>query len=202
MKHILILSFYITLFLSCGQTKKTTQSTSKSTIEPKIESTTSDRVATTNEPKSKQTVFYGLSFKVPETWQKTLDNFEAKDLNGQVKTVETDYSLLPNKALVRLVYHPGAAGLKLYQIYAQSKRKNLEMVTINGMKALQLTEKLWRDGKGHLLKEPVLRKKYYLLDPQKKGSFEIVLDAAQNDAKTWETFHNFLNSIKPVANEK
>ena len=176
----------MTLTLSCSNTKNTTQPRTPKT--QKVE-----EIAT----EQKEENFYGFKFNIPQNWQKTVSNFKAVDLKGQVKTIETDYQITGND-MVRLVYHPGKSGVTLFNNYRNSRRKNLFQTNINKMPAVKLIEKIDRDGKGHLLSQPMTRTKIFVLDPRGKGSLEIVFDFKDRDKKAVTEFESFLKSLTPA----
>ena len=111
MKLFSVYFILMALVLSCSNTKKTTQTT---------ENNNQKAVVATEQ---KEDNFYGFKFNKPKDWKETVSNFKAVDLQGQVKTIETDYQLNENDIL-RLVYHPGKSGIKLFNNYRTRKSKN------------------------------------------------------------------------------
>jgi len=174
------------LTISCGNTKKQVKSSNDQTQkEQKVVS------------KSNHENFYGFTYTTPKDWVKTLSDFKAVNLKGQVKTIETDYQI-NNSGKLRLIYHPGESGITLFNNYHNSRRKNLYQIDINKMPAVKLIEKINRDGKGHLLSQPMMRTKIFVLHPDKKGSLEIVFDMKSKNKQLLSDFKSFIKSLKPA----
>jgi len=178
--------FLMPLTISCGNTKKQVKSSNDQINKEQ-----------TVVSKSNHENFYGFTYTSPKDWVKTLSDFKAVDLKGQVKSIETDYQI-KNSGKLRLVYHPGKSGIILFNNYYNSRRKNLYQININKMPAVKMMEKINRDGKGHLLTQPMMRTKIFVLHPGKKGSLEIVFDLTSKNKELLSEFKTFLKSLKPA----
>jgi len=185
-----LLSIFLAMLLSfsCANTKVT----------PEQQGTPNTMPATQNSS-FKTIKKYGFEFRIPNSWQETVSNLKATDLKGHVKTIETDYSDTGNQSQIKIVYHPGNNGNVLYDYYAKNALQKGEIIQINGQKAIEITETLKYDGKGHQLKTPVTRHKVYLLNSAQNGSFEIIYDFPAANTKAQASFKAFINQIKPAS---
>ncbi len=190
MKTFFFLILLSILTLSCVNAKKAGRPVSKqSKIKPQK-----------SRPKTDTKIIekYGFKYSIPTNWQKTLSDFKVADLQGHIKSIESDYRLPDGKSRIKIIFHPGKSGLVLFNAYHQSKRKNLIHININGIPAVKLTETLKFDGKGHSLPQPVIREKYWLLSPDKKACLEIVADYPTGNQDAVQTINDFIKGIEPV----
>ena len=192
MKTIFIFTLILVFNLSCGNTKTTGQQEinhqkqTKNLAVKKIE-----------EPKNTVNK-YGFKFNIPDNWQAQMTDFKSTDLKGQLKTIETDYADKNTKSRIKLVYHPDKFGMTLYKYYTENTSIKKQKVTIAEQSAIMIDEPLTRDGKGHLLPEPYIRHKIFILSPNHKGLLEIVYDLPKNNIKTKNMFDHFIQHIQPV----
>ena len=190
MKTLLIFVFTLNLNMSCGHTNNKQQS-----VQPETEKQIPVAQQT---PENKPVEKYGFQFQIPEQWQVQSEDFETKNLKGEVKTVESGYKDTSNNSSIRLIYHPGNAGMTLYRYYFEDTSGDVKKVKIGRQEALQKDEVLTRDGKGHLLSVPFIRHKIYIVAPEQKGVLEVVYTLPKNDVKAGKVYHDFVNNIKPV----
>ena len=188
MKYVNLLLIFITF--SCGNTKNTPKTSVKTD-----QTLVVNQTMTTITPSEK--AFYGFDFIIPKDWQETVSNLKATDLQGHIKTIETDYQLNKND-MIRLVFHSGKSGSDLFQSYQNSQRKNIYHISINKMPAVKMIEWMSKDGKGNLLAQPMTRTKIFVINPKQKGSLEIVFDLKDKNKKAIAEFDSFLNSLKPA----
>ncbi len=180
--------FYIlmltSLIFSCANTKK-----SSGNQKPATHQTVTDSLNWQNK--------YGFKYTIPPHWQTTVSDLEATDLQGHIKSVEFDYKINDN-ANLQMVFHPGESGLKLFNTYYNSRRKNLGQTTINKLQAVKITEQILTDGKGHPLAKPVNRTKIFLLNSDKSACLELNFELKGQDPKALAAFESFLKNIKPA----
>ncbi len=191
MKILIIFTLVLSLNLSCGNNKsvsrqENTQKEAKSVVQKDIKKKADNQIVNK----------YGFQFKMPANWQTALNDFETKNLKGEVKTVETVYEDNATGSRIRLVYHPGDSGMTLYRYYAKDIKS--KKIKVGGKDAIRIDESLTRDGKGHLLSKPVIRHKIYMVSSGQKGVLEIVYDLPGNDDKSVKVYENFIKGITPV----
>ncbi len=191
MKILSIFTLILSLNLSCGNHKPVSR---QKDLQKKIHGVVqkNDKQKTGNQSVEK----YGFRFQIPDNWQLQTNDFETKNLKGEVKTIETSYVDNTSGSHIRLVYHPGNSGETLYRYY--SKDSKSKTVKIAGKDAVAIDETLTLDGKGHLLPEPVTRHKIYIPAGGQKGVLEIVYDLPANDTIAVGIYENFIKWIKPV----
>ena len=199
MKTLLIISLILSINYSCGNTKTTGH---QGTVQNR--STRTSKISKTDKPSPKinesgQNIKkYGFQFSIPNNWQTQMTDFKSTDLKGQVKIIETDYTDNDTQSRIKLVYHPEKFGMTLYKYYTENTSIKKQKVTIAEQTAIMIDEQLTRDGKGHLLPEPYIRHKIYILSPNHKGLLEIVYDLPKNNIKAKEVFDHFIQHIQPV----
>ncbi len=197
MKTLLIYTLILSLNYSCGNTKttgnqRTVQNHSTATAVSKTNDTNQKNVSGQNVKK------YGFQFSIPENWQAQTTDFKTTDLKGQVKTIETDYTDTNTQSRIKLIYHPGEAGMTLYNYYTKNASIKKQKVTIDRQEGFMIDNQLTRDGKGHILPEPYIRHKIYVLSPNHKGLLEIVYDLPKNNPKAKSIYEHFVQQIKTV----
>lgn len=196
MKALMIFVLILSLNNSCGNTKtagqqKTVQNQSPATV-----------VSKTNDTSQKINKFgqniikYGFQFSIPDNWQAEMTDFKSTDLKGQVKTIETDYTDKTTQSRIKLIYHPDKFGMTLYKYYTENTSIKKQKVTIAEQSAIMIDNQLTRDGKGHLLSEPYIRHKIYVLSPNHKGLLEIVYDLPKNNSQAKSIYEHFVQQIK------
>ncbi len=176
------------LSFSCGNTKATSE-----------QQGTPNTMPVPQKSSFKTVKKYGFEFRIPNSWQETVSNLKATDLKGNVKAIESDYNDTKNQSQIKMVYHPGNNGQILYDYYAKNALQKGKTVQINGQKAIEITETLKYDGKGHQLSTPVTRHKIYLLSPNQNGSLEIIYDFPVANTKAQAGFKAFISQIKPAS---
>ncbi len=185
MHTYILLFFYSLLTLSCANTKNSKNSANHAAL-----------ISIDKNQNNSQTIKkYGFAFKIPNNWQIQLEDFKAKDLNGKIKSIKTIYQLSDKQGKVQIIYHPNKSGITLYNYYNQSKRKNLTHIKVNTIPAVKIINKLTVDGKGHNLKQPIIREKLYLLAPDNKGCLEIVVDYFEKNIKAPKVIDTFIHNI-------
>ncbi len=198
MKALIILILILSLNNSCGNTKtagkqETVQNQSPSSVVSKKNDT--DKKINESGQNIKK---YGFQFNIPKNWQAQVTDFKSTDLQGQIKTIETDYTDKENQSRIKLVYHPDKAGMTLYNYYNENKSIKSKHFNIAGQPAIMTDEQLTRDGKGHILPKPFIRHKIYILSPNHEGLLEIVYDLPKNNIQAKEVFDYFIQKIQPV----
>ncbi len=191
MKILLISALTLSLNLSCSNIKPASQ-------QENLPKNTRKVVAkdTSHNPDNQRFTKYGFVFQIPKHWQIQTNDFETKNIKGEVKSIETVYVDNKTQSHIRLLYHPGTAGSILYRYYSEELSEKTKKTTIAQQNAIKFDEILTRDGKGHLLSKPVIRHKIYILSPVKKGVLEIVYDVPENDAKASQVYNNFMENIQ------
>jgi len=197
MKALIIFVLILSLNNSCGNTKtagqqKTVQNHSTATAVSKTNDTNQKNVSVQNVKK------YGFLFSIPENWQAEMTDFKSTDLKGQVKTIETDYTDKATQSRIKLIYHPGKSGMTLYKYYKENASLKKHKVDIDQQEGILIDNQLTRDGKGHLLSEPYIRHKIYVLSPNHKGLLEIVYDLPKNNSQAKSIYEHFVQQIKTV----
>ncbi len=192
MKLLLIFSLTLSLNISCGNTKPVNHQENvqkQKTKEVQVER---------HEPENKPVEKYGFQFQIPEHWKLDLSDFDTKNLKGEVITENTVYLDNTSLSRINLIYHPGKYGRLLYSYYAKDTSGKMKKIKIGELDAMQTDEYLTRDGKGHLLKRPIVRHKIYMMAPGQKGALEIIYDLPKDNEKAGQVYMDFINSIKPV----
>ena len=192
MKLLLIFSLTLSLNISCGNAKSINhqdnvqrQTTKKVLVE---------RQEFENKPVEK----YGFQFQIPEHWFLDLSDYQSKNLKGEVITENTVYLDNTNLSRINLIYHPGEYGQLLYNYHAKDTSGKIRRTKVGEYDAMQTDEYLTHDGKGHLLKRPMIRHKIYMMAPGQKGVLEIIYDLPKDNTKAEQDYKDFINSIKPV----
>ncbi len=192
MKTLLILAVTLSLNFSCGNTKSTTQQ------DVRQNQITKSVVDTPTTQSNEVTKKYGFQFSIPKYWVTKMEDFKSVDLKGQVKTIESFYVDNDTQSRIRLIYHPGKPGMTLYKYYSENTSVKTQPILIAKQSAFKIDETLTHDGKGHLLPEPYIRHKIYVMSPNHKGLLEIVYDLPKNNTKAKSEFEHFVQQIKTV----
>ncbi len=139
---------------------------------------------------------YGYQFKLPANYSLINKDVKSIDLNGNIKKNETVYKDSISGSKLHIVFHPGEAGQLLYTYY--QKDKKAETVKAGNNNALQYIENITRDGKGHLLKNKLIRTKIFFLNQNEPGCMELVFDRLETDKPSGEVFAKILKDIKKL----
>lgn len=191
MKLLLFFTLTLSLNMTCGNTKQANR-------QENIHKKTTNVEPRSDEKKSDDQVVekYGFRFYIPDNWALQTNDFETKNLKGEVKTIETNYVDEGTKSRIRLIFHPGNSGMTLYRYYSKDSSGKIQKSKIGEHDALKIDEVLTRDGKGHVLLRPVMRHKIYMVAPGEQGVLEIVYDLPKDDAKAIEVYEMFVNRIE------
>jgi len=170
------------------------QSSETSTPTAKQTNGRSSQQPTHQESNNKQaaTSKYGIKYTLPSSWKTTTEDFKATDLKGKIVSIQTSYQDSKDQSTIDMTLHPGEKGKSIYAYKLKKMGKNMKRIIINNKEAIQTTELLKTDGKGHQLKNPTKRITVSLLTP--KGEIDFVLNA--NNQAAENTFNDFISKIE------
>ncbi len=135
---------------------------------------------------------HGIKYTLPSSWKTTTEEFKATDLKGKTISIQTSYQDSKDQSTIDMTFHPGEKGKSIYAYKLKKMGKNMKRIIINNKEAIQTTELLKTDGKGHQLKNPTKRITVSLLTP--KGEIDFVLNA--NNQAAENTFNDFISKIE------
>ncbi len=135
---------------------------------------------------------YGIKYTLPADWKTTTQEFKATDLKGNIVSIQTSYQDNHDQSAINLTFHPGEKGKKIYAYKLKNMGKHTKRIKIGSKEAIQTTELLKIDGKGHPLKQPTKRISVSLLT--EKGEMDLVLNAKSQASE--ETFNDFISKIE------
>ncbi len=135
---------------------------------------------------------HGIKYTLPPSWKTKTEEFKATDLKGKTVSIQTSYQDSKDQSTIDMTFHPGEKGKSIYAYKLKKMGKNMKRIIINNKEAIQTTELLKTDGKGHQLKNPTKRITVSLLTP--KGEIDFVLNA--NNQAAENTFNDFISKIE------
>lgn len=196
----LLLTFFAVV--SCTQNKSTTENQKQvtsnqrpKTSDQKQETSDQKQVTSNQRPKTsnqKSTTKHGLTLTLPTTWKPTIDDLKATDLKGNIVSIQSEYKDTDDQSQINIIFHPGEKGKSIYAYKLKKIGKNVKRININNKEAIQTTEILKTDGKGHALKTPTKRIIVSLLT--KEGEVDFIINAKSEAAQ--KNFHDFISKIE------
>ncbi len=129
---------------------------------------------------------YGLEFVKPETWKTDFEDNKSINLKGEIMALETDYSD-KNANKIRFVLHLGDRGRAIYDSKIKSLQNDGKFIKIGDKQAIETTQIIRFDGKGHPIKPPKTRKIISVLTQQ--GEVDVIYDTkSSDDIKAYNIF--------------
>jgi hypothetical protein len=190
-KNIFITLISIAMLWACGNSKNLSDN---SNIKTENKTIVNQETQPVNAYKKEH--LYGYKFSVPSSYIIVNKEVKSIDLKGHIKKIETEYRDSITASKLHIIFHPGKGGDLLYEYY--QKDKKAKNVKAGHNDALQYTEYISQDGKGHLLKNKIIRTMVIFMNQNEPGYIELIFDRPEKDKVAGETFNKILKDIRKL----